>query len=155
MSKTYHLLDKGRIDPDNIHEDNYVTYMEPSMDDENWSLTFTEASSPKGYYYAVWRFIDDECAREEYPIFRTLAMARNWAPIESRPITKQPCAHTQSSPKALGETQLEGIYYRVYLCADCDRVYLGGTTGEAKFASRGSVIDRVQMLNDWHRQGTL
>jgi hypothetical protein len=155
MTDTYILLDKGTIsNPPSIYEDHYVTYTTPSPQDKDWSLTFTEASSPPHqYYYAVWRFIDDEEAKKEYPLFRKLAMERNWAPVESRPIRHRHDSHRSS--KRLGETQIEGVFYPVYLCEQCDRVFLGATMGQSKFASRDGKRDAVLRLNKWHKQGTL
>lgn len=129
MTETYILLNKGRVDPNNFFENDYVTYTTPSPEDKDWSLTFREASSPRTpihpslphsssqsrplYYYAVWRYINDEQAREDYPIFNRLASARNWAPIESRPIpapAEPPCPHSRTTIIGQSSTSRRLIY---------------------------------------------
>lgn len=159
MTLTLTLLDKGKVAQpplNNAHERSYVTYTTPSTHDRDWSLTFTEASSPPNrYYYAVWRFLDDDTAKDEYPIFRQLAMSYNWAPIESRPIRPHiGCNHPISKP--LGETQIDGAFYPVFLCSECNRVYLGGSLSLGKdTVTREARLARVRVLNEWHRDGRL
>lgn len=129
MTDTYTFLDKGTIsNPSSIHENHYVTYTTPSPEDKDWSLTFTEASSPTGadhkplYYYAVWRFIDDTHAQQDYPIFRALAMSRNWAPVESRPITPTPdpeCRHRRGRITSVGPVGDRIKFW--YKCLECGK----------------------------------
>ncbi|AVR56886.1 hypothetical protein PBI_TRISCUIT_11 [Microbacterium phage Triscuit] len=148
MTETYVLLDKGTIDPDNIHEDHYVTYTTPSPQDKDWSLTFTEASSPPGkYYYAVWRYINDETAREEYPIFNRLASARNWAPVESRPIPKPKCPHTSTS--MIGHSAITRA--PVYRCDKCHTLVM---RNREPIASGHYVVTAAPMISDLQRRET-
>ncbi|WNO27766.1 hypothetical protein SEA_HUWBERT_13 [Microbacterium phage Huwbert] len=102
MTETYTLLNKGRIDQDNIHEDDYVTYTTPSPEDKDWSLVFYAHQYPHrdapSHYFRCWKFVDDKVAQEEYPIFRRLAMKRNWEPMdEIPPIPEPPCPHSSTS----------------------------------------------------------
>ena len=72
----------------------YVTYTTPSPQDKDWKLCFYAIPAPAPtHYYRTWRFIDDEIAKQEYPIFRELAMKRNWEPVDEVPDPIPTCRH--------------------------------------------------------------
>lgn len=59
----------------------YVTYTTPSPQDKDWSLDLQV--DRHGLVHPLYSYINDDIARQEYPIFNELASARNWAPAES------------------------------------------------------------------------
>jgi hypothetical protein len=123
MTETYTFLNKGRIDPDNFFENDYVTYTTPSREDKDWELVFYPHQYPHRdrptHYFRCWKFIDDETAREEYPIFRALAMKRNWEPMdEIPPASDDPCPHTTTT--LMGHSSI--TRQPVYKCTQCHRM---------------------------------
>lgn len=89
----------------------YVTYTTPSPQDKDWSLTLQ--IDKHGLVHPTYTYINDDVAKQEYPIFNRLASARNWAPAE--PLS---CTHTNT--RIVG---LSAITKRLaYRCEDCGRI---------------------------------
>lgn len=119
MTLTLTFLDKGKIGPPDSQEENYVTYTTPSKEDREWSLSINVTSHNQ--VYVSWIFVDDETAREEYPIFREIAMRRNWAPMENLENVssyKRPCPHLNT--KLIGIDR--NFNYAIDRCLDCDQM---------------------------------
>jgi hypothetical protein len=124
MTETYTLLDKGTIARPPLSdrcEQHYVTYTTPSPEDKAWDLYFAEASSPKGYYYALWRMHMPMEEKLNYPIFFKLATEYNWKPVESRPVPAPKCSHEMLT--FVGFSNIERR--RIYRCGDCQVLTYG------------------------------
>lgn len=67
----------------------YVGYNEPSREDEAWSLLVVPVNlSEQALYNAepthlqmVWKYILDDQAKVDYPLFNELAAEYNWRPL--------------------------------------------------------------------------
>ncbi|MEG2887291.1 MAG: hypothetical protein RR853_09220 [Aurantimicrobium sp.] len=114
MTETYTFLDKGKVAKPPLndqYEQSYVTYSTPSPEDKGWSLYFAETNPPT-HYFAIWQFLRLTAAEQkaEYPIFHRLAMEYNWKPLESRPVPKPKCLHTNNTRVGFSKSRQSGVY---------------------------------------------
>ena len=101
----------------------YVSYTTPSPEDRNWSLTFYAHQFPHRdkptHYFRCYEFIDDDQAKQDYPLFRELAMERNWGPMpeipEPDPEPSPPCDHSHVRYVKLSSITKKLAYH----CHDC------------------------------------